>query len=179
MIPFATIRARAEKRKGGAEALARLLPPKRDAAALARLGDDRVLAEMTKRVFSAGFAWSVIEARWPGFEAAFLGKTLETVQFQALEHALSKKFFRGDLREKRWGATPAKGQALPEKRHFTQVTLPCTHMYIYRPEPPKAIFRTWTRQISSRSLLLGPQSLADPFQDLAFFGGKAVHAHHT
>ena len=73
MIPFATIRARAEKRKGGAEALARLLPPKPDPAALARLGDDRVLAEMTRRVFSAGFAWSVIEARWPGFEAAFLG----------------------------------------------------------------------------------------------------------
>ena len=28
---------------------------------------------MTKRVFSAGFAWSVIEAKWPGFEEAFLG----------------------------------------------------------------------------------------------------------
>ena len=39
---FKTIRARAEKRKGG---------PK----ALARLGDDRILAEMTRRVFCAGF----------------------------------------------------------------------------------------------------------------------------
>ena len=28
---------------------------------------------MTKRVFSAGFAWSVIENKWPGFEKAFLG----------------------------------------------------------------------------------------------------------
>ena len=28
---------------------------------------------MTKRVFSAGFAWSVIEAKWPGFEESFLG----------------------------------------------------------------------------------------------------------
>jgi 3-methyladenine DNA glycosylase Tag len=28
---------------------------------------------MSKRVFSAGFAWSVIETKWPGFEAAFLG----------------------------------------------------------------------------------------------------------
>jgi 3-methyladenine DNA glycosylase Tag len=28
---------------------------------------------MTKRVFSAGFAWSVIESKWPGFEEAFLG----------------------------------------------------------------------------------------------------------
>jgi 3-methyladenine DNA glycosylase Tag len=73
VIPFKTIRARAEGRKGGAGALARLLPPKPNPDALAALKDDRVLAEMTKRVFSAGFAWSVIEAKWPGFEAAFLG----------------------------------------------------------------------------------------------------------
>ena len=58
MIPFSTIRARAEKRKGGAEALASLLPPAPDPKALAKLKDDRVLAEMTKRVFSAGFAGS-------------------------------------------------------------------------------------------------------------------------
>jgi 3-methyladenine DNA glycosylase Tag len=73
VTPFKTIRARAEKRKGGAEALLRLMPAKPDPKALAKLKDDRVLAEMTKRVFSAGFAWSVIEAKWPGFEAAFLG----------------------------------------------------------------------------------------------------------
>jgi 3-methyladenine DNA glycosylase Tag len=73
VIPFKTIRARAEKRKGGPKALAKLLPPKPDPKALARLKDDRALAEMTKRVFSAGFAWSVIENKWPGFEEAFLG----------------------------------------------------------------------------------------------------------
>jgi len=72
MTKFKTIRARAEKRKGGAKALEKLLPPKPDIKALARIGDDRVLAEMTKRVFSAGFAWSVIDAKWPGFEDAFL-----------------------------------------------------------------------------------------------------------
>jgi len=71
-IPFKTIRARAEKRKGGAKALQKLLPPKPEPKALAKLGDDRVLAELTRRVFSAGFAWSVIETKWPGFEAAFL-----------------------------------------------------------------------------------------------------------
>jgi 3-methyladenine DNA glycosylase Tag len=71
-IPFKTIRARAEERKGGPKALVRLLLPKPDSKALAKLGDDRVLAEMTKRVFCAGFAWSVIEAKWPGFEEAFL-----------------------------------------------------------------------------------------------------------
>ena len=73
MITFDTIRARAEARKGGAAALVRLLPPKPDPKALAALKDDRVLAEMAKRVFCAGFAWRVIEAKWPGFEEAFLG----------------------------------------------------------------------------------------------------------
>jgi 3-methyladenine DNA glycosylase Tag len=73
LTSFQTIRARAEKRKGGAEALARLMPSKPDPKALLKLRDDRVLAEMTQRVFSAGFAWSVIESKWPGFEAAFLG----------------------------------------------------------------------------------------------------------
>jgi 3-methyladenine DNA glycosylase Tag len=49
------------------------LPPKPDPKALLKLRDNRVLAEMTQRVFSAGFAWSVIESKWPGFEEAFLG----------------------------------------------------------------------------------------------------------
>jgi 3-methyladenine DNA glycosylase Tag len=72
MTSFKTIRARAAKRKGGEAALAALLPKVAGPKALAGLGDDRVLAEMTKRIFSAGFVWSVIEAKWPGFEAAFL-----------------------------------------------------------------------------------------------------------
>ena len=73
MISFDAIRLRAEKRKGGPAALNHLLPSKPDRNALAALPDDRVLAEMTKRVFSAGFAWRVIEAKWPGFEEALLG----------------------------------------------------------------------------------------------------------
>jgi len=73
MTPFKTIRTRAAKRKGGDAALSALLPKVASPKALARLGDDRALAEMTKRIFSAGFVWSVIEAKWPGFEAAFLG----------------------------------------------------------------------------------------------------------
>jgi 3-methyladenine DNA glycosylase Tag len=72
MSSFDAIRVRAENRKGGAAALARLLPPKPDPQALVKLQDDRVLAEMTQRVFSAGFAWSVIDAKWQGFEEAFL-----------------------------------------------------------------------------------------------------------
>ena len=73
MQRFATIRKRAEERKGGAKALEKLLPPAPDAARLRALPDDRMLAEMARRIFSAGFVWRVIEQKWPGFEAAFLG----------------------------------------------------------------------------------------------------------
>ncbi len=81
-LSFKAIRARAEKRKGGPKALERLLPPKPELKALARLPDDRILAEMTRRVFSAGFAWSVIETKWPGFEKAFLGFRPAKLVFQ-------------------------------------------------------------------------------------------------
>jgi 3-methyladenine DNA glycosylase Tag len=92
VTPFKTIRARAEKRKGGAAALAALMPSKPNAAALAKLKDDRVLAEMTKRVFSAGFSWSVIESKWPGFEEAFLRFEPERLAFEPDEfwHQLTK-----------------------------------------------------------------------------------------
>jgi 3-methyladenine DNA glycosylase Tag len=72
MTSFKTIRTRAAKRKGGDAVLVALLPKVPSQKALGRLADDRVLAEMAKRIFSAGFVWSVIEKKWPEFEAAFL-----------------------------------------------------------------------------------------------------------
>ena len=41
------------------------------AKSIARVKDDRLLSQMSKNVFSAGFSWKVIENKWPGFEAAF------------------------------------------------------------------------------------------------------------
>jgi 3-methyladenine DNA glycosylase Tag len=84
-VPFERIRERAAKRKGGETALASLLPKKPSNRALGRLTDDRVLAEMARRVFSAGFVWSVIEQKWPGFEAAFLGFAPRPLLFQPAE----------------------------------------------------------------------------------------------
>src|SRR5215469_15529812 len=60
---FAKIYARAAKRKGGEAALKKLLPRDANLKALAKLGDDRILAEMAQRVFSAGFVWKVIEQK--------------------------------------------------------------------------------------------------------------------
>lgn len=81
-VPFKAIRARAEKRKGGAAALEKLLPAKPSMKALAKISDDRILAEMTQRVFSAGFAWSVIENKWADFEKAFHGFQPAKLVFQ-------------------------------------------------------------------------------------------------
>ena len=37
---------------------------------------------MAERVFAAGFVWSVIEQKWPGFEEAFLGFEPKRLLFQ-------------------------------------------------------------------------------------------------
>ncbi|HYE46614.1 MAG TPA: DNA-3-methyladenine glycosylase I [Caulobacter sp.] len=70
---FAEIRARAAARKGGEAALDALMPTIRTPAELAAIPDDRWLSMISKCVFQAGFSWSVVDKKWPGFEAAFWG----------------------------------------------------------------------------------------------------------
>jgi 3-methyladenine DNA glycosylase Tag len=82
MPSFKTIRARAAKRKGGEAVLASLLPKVTSAKSLAKLHDDRALSHMAKRIFSAGFVWSVVESKWDGFEAAFLTFEPKRLLFQ-------------------------------------------------------------------------------------------------
>ncbi len=79
---FAALRARAEKRKGGAAALAELLPAFAGNGALAQVSDERVLAGMTRRIFCSGFVWRVIDQKWPGFEEAFLGFSPQRLAFE-------------------------------------------------------------------------------------------------
>jgi 3-methyladenine DNA glycosylase Tag len=112
MIPFKTIRARAAKRKGGDAALAELLPKLAGPKALVKLKDDRALAEMAKRVFSAGFVWSVIEKKWPGFEAAFLTFDPKRLQHQPDE------FWEGLVADKRIVRNPQKITAVRENAQF-------------------------------------------------------------
>jgi 3-methyladenine DNA glycosylase Tag len=116
MISFKTIRARAEKRKGGPKALARLLPDRADAKALTKLGEDRILAEMTKRVFCAGFAWSVIENKWPDFEKAFLGFKPAKLAFQPDE------FWDALMNDKRIVRNGAKIMSVRDNAQFVQAT---------------------------------------------------------
>lgn len=71
MQSFAEIRKIAEDRKGGSKALDVLLSEQNYATDISQLTDDRILSEFSKRVFQAGFNWSVVENKWNWFEAAF------------------------------------------------------------------------------------------------------------
>lgn len=88
MRAFAEIIALAAQRKGGMPALEGMLattsslPP----PAVAATPDDRILAEMTRRIFNAGFSSKVIEAKWPAFEAAFEGFDPHACAFMIEEH---------------------------------------------------------------------------------------------
>jgi len=73
MRGFDEIFAIAAARKGGPDALAAMLEPPASPGDLARLPDDRWLSRFSRQVFSAGFNWKVIEAKWDGCETAFHG----------------------------------------------------------------------------------------------------------
>lgn len=49
------------------------LPRPLTAQALRDQGDDRYLSAMSRRVFQAGMQHTLVDARWPAFEAAFAG----------------------------------------------------------------------------------------------------------
>jgi 3-methyladenine DNA glycosylase Tag len=101
---FGPIYRRAVARKGGEASLRKLLPKPRSKAQLARIPDDRWLAEITRRVFCAGFVWKIIEHKWPNFEKAFKGfKPMAVAQMsdEALERLASdSRIVRNYLRIK-------------------------------------------------------------------------------
>jgi 3-methyladenine DNA glycosylase Tag len=73
MVDFGAILTRARERCGGEAALASRLPAPKSEAELIAMPDDRYLSLMALRIFRAGLKHSVVDAKWPGFEAAFAG----------------------------------------------------------------------------------------------------------
>lgn len=71
MRHFDEIYAIAEARHGAE--LADKIGNSPDQAGVRAIPEDRWLSKFTQMVFSAGFNWSVIEKKWPGFEEAFHG----------------------------------------------------------------------------------------------------------
>jgi len=86
MTSFETIYQRAAARKGGDEALRKLLTTGiKNPWELAAIPDDRWLAGMTEAIFKAGFVWKVVENKWPGFEEAFWGFDVDRCAFMSPE----------------------------------------------------------------------------------------------
>lgn len=72
MQKFSEIYQRAIERKGGEEQLTALLETGiKTTTELAKIPEDRYLAEMTRAIFKAGFVWKIIDHKWAGFEEAF------------------------------------------------------------------------------------------------------------
>jgi len=81
MQDFDAIYNIAAERQGGADRLEARLSHPLPAAELAAIPADRWLAAMAKCLFQAGFNWSVIEKKWPGFETAFDGFDVARIAF--------------------------------------------------------------------------------------------------
>ena len=75
MHSFAEIVAIATERRGGTKSLEAALAAyrSRPPVEIAAIPGDRLLADMARRVFHAGFSWKVIDDKWGAFEAAFDG----------------------------------------------------------------------------------------------------------
>jgi 3-methyladenine DNA glycosylase Tag len=73
MRTFDEIWAISADRKGGDAEVEKALGKPKAAAELIATPDDRYLSLATRCIFQAGFNWKVVEAMWPGFEAAFDG----------------------------------------------------------------------------------------------------------
>lgn len=73
MRTFGEIYTIAAERKGGAKALEAMLPRPQPPEVLAAIPEHRWLASFSKYLFATGLNWSLIEAKWPGFEEAFSG----------------------------------------------------------------------------------------------------------
>ena len=80
MTAFKEIEQAAGERAGGAKALEARLPEPKSAEALRAVSDDRYLSLMCLRVFRAGLKHSLVDAKWPAFEARFHGFAPARVQ---------------------------------------------------------------------------------------------------
>jgi len=112
MRSFDEIFAIAADRKGGPDALEALLSKPQTAEALAAIPDDRWLAKLTQMVFSAGFNWKVIEAKWPGFETAFKGFDVGRCAF------MDDEWFDSLLTDTRIVRNGTKIKSVPENAAF-------------------------------------------------------------
>lgn len=105
---YDTVRARFDSDA----AMEAFLPQPLEPEALKRKGNDRYLSAMTQRVFQAGMQHSVVDAKWPAFEEAFLGFEPEAMA------ALTPEEIERHLKNVHLIRHRAKLQTLPKNARF-------------------------------------------------------------
>lgn len=94
------------------EALEAYLPRALTPDELKRLGDDRYLSAMSRRVFRAGMNHAVVDARWPAFEEAFWGFVPEKMVL------LTPEQIEGHMQDERLIRHRTKLQTIPRNAQF-------------------------------------------------------------
>lgn len=105
---YDTVRARFDSDA----ALEAFLPQALSPEALRRKGDDRYLSAMSQRVFQAGMQHTVVDAKWPEFEAAFAGFSPEPLAL------LGPEQLEEHMRNARLIRDRAKLQTIPRNARF-------------------------------------------------------------
>ncbi|MFA5663315.1 DNA-3-methyladenine glycosylase I [Castellaniella sp.] len=105
---YDVVRARFESDGAMDAFLPQATPPE----VLARKGDDRYLSAMTQRIFQAGMQHSVVDAKWPAFEAAFSGFAPEPMAM--LDDAALQRHMQNPALIRHW----AKLQTIPRNARF-------------------------------------------------------------
>ncbi len=114
MRTFDEILEIAAGRKGGREAVLAGAMPVKSAEELAAIPDERWLAQMARGIFQAGISWKVVEAKWPGIEAAFHGFDVGRVAM------MSEDWFDQLITDTRVIRSPPKIRAIQENAVFIQ-----------------------------------------------------------
>lgn len=94
------------------EAMEAFLPQALTTEQLTRKSNDRYLSAMTQRVFRAGMQHSVVDAKWPAFEEAFLGFAPETMVL------LAEQDIQAHMQNARIVRHRAKLQTIPKNARF-------------------------------------------------------------
>lgn len=113
MTSFKEILKTAERKAGGPGKLKERLPTPRTAAELRKTPDHRYLSLMSLRVFQAGLKHSLVEARWPAFEEAFLG--FEPARVAAMPDETVEALLKDARLIRHWGklrSVPANAAAM-------------------------------------------------------------------
>jgi len=105
MTGFDAVLKAATKRAGGPKALASRLPAVKRDAALKAMADDRYFSQMSLRIFRAGLKHSLVDAKWPAFEEAFLG--FDPVRVRALPDEALEGFLSDARLIRHWGKLKA------------------------------------------------------------------------